>query len=114
MWCFLQSLHSVFFEAYDYRAFLTALGFSLVGVLIAAAVENLLLRPLLKECCPSYFGNITHDPATLPSSTPKLQLADQHGHLSDQAGNNGGHVHGNGASAYAGGVYPTAPKLSGV
>ena len=34
----MQSLHSVFFEAYDYRAFLIALGFSLVGTFLMALV----------------------------------------------------------------------------
>jgi hypothetical protein len=94
-----QSLHSVFFEAYDYRAFLIALGFSLVGLVIMAALENLLLRPLLKGMFPSYFD---YKGARAIAPPQKLQMA---GHSVGP---------GNGTSAYAGGAYPSAPKLSDV
>ncbi len=46
-----QAMHHVFFEAYDWPPFIIALGASLLGMLLAAAVENLLLRPLLGDVC---------------------------------------------------------------
>lgn len=88
-------MHKVFFEAYDWRSFLLALGCSLLGMAIMAVVENFALRPLLKGVCPRYFEQ-RHSPATLPHQ--KL----------DEAGGRTPC----GTSVYPGGEIPSAPKMT--
>ncbi len=91
----LQSLHKVFFEAYDWRSFILALGCSLVGMALMAALENLVLRPLLKGVCPSYF-EARQAPATLPHQKFTGE--------SDRSPT--------GTSGYPGGAQPSAPKMA--
>lgn len=91
----VQSMHKVFFEAYDWRSFLLALGCSLLGMAIMAVVENLILRPLLKGICPSYF-----DRQPAPPTVPHQKLNEADGKVPS------------GTSAYPGGVQPSAPKLN--
>lgn len=93
----LQSMHKVFFEAYDWRSFLLALGCSLLGLAIMALVENFALRPLLRGVCPSYFER-RQTPATLP-----------HQKLNETGGKAPCST-----SAYPGGAIPSAPKMTPV
>ncbi|KAK9917023.1 hypothetical protein WJX75_000095 [Coccomyxa subellipsoidea] len=92
---FNDSMHKVFFEAYDWRSFLLALGCSLLGMAIIALVENFALRPLLKGVCPRHFEQ-RHSPATLPHQ--KL----------DEAGGRTPC----GTSVHPGGEIPSAPKMT--
>ncbi|CAL8463678.1 g3212 [Coccomyxa elongata] len=92
---FNDSMHKVFFEAYDWRSFLLALGCSLVGMSIMAALENLVLRPLLKGVCPSYF-----EPRQAPATLPHQKFSGE----SDRSPT--------GTSAYPGGALPSAPKMA--
>ena len=91
----LQSMHKVFFEAYDWRSFLLALGCSLVGMALMAVLENLVLRPLLKGVCPSYF-----EPRQAPATLPHQKFSGE----SDRSPT--------GTSAYPGGAQPSAPKMA--
>jgi hypothetical protein len=59
-------MHLVFFEAYDWPPFLIAPIASIVGMAIAAAFDQLVLRPLLGARYPSVLENPS---PTLPEGT---------------------------------------------
>lgn len=88
----MQSMYHVFFEAYDWPPFIIALGASLVGLLLAAALENLLVRPLLGDICAPCMPQA----ATLP---PAEKL--QNGGSAHANWRNGGLTNANRPSAYA-------------
>ena len=46
-----QSMYNTFFQAYDWRAFIIAVIASGVGLLLAAGLEAVLIRPLLGDIC---------------------------------------------------------------
>lgn len=87
-------MHHVFFEAYDWPPFVIALGASLVGLALAAAAENLLIRPLLGDVCAPCMPQA----ATLPPAE-KLREGNGGAHGSWRGG--GGLINVDRPSAYA-------------
>jgi hypothetical protein len=75
--CAPQSMYNVFFQAYDWRSFIIAVVASGVGLLLAALLENLLIRPLLGDVCAPCMPHRREAAATLPPPDDAQKLQQQ-------------------------------------
>lgn len=96
-------MYNTFFQAYDWRAFIIAVVASGVGLLLAAGVEAVLIRPLLGDVCGPCMPHRRAAVTLPPEDVQKLHQP--------PAGNGAAAVHGVNSSAPSAPAYAPYSKI---